>query len=248
MLSHLTSVAALAGAHRRGSKPRRWIRLLTLFLFTVLPALTPSPAQAQGSFLEHLSIEPRVGVAFPTGDFGNIDPTCTPGSTGCSFPVQVGTETGWRWAIRAHYNPTPRWSLFGEFGKANLRCSATFCGSKVTPGTKGLSLGLRVIAFPLGSMDIWVEGAGLLEEATIIRAEDREGNRAPSAVPYPWSLGFSAGLGAELPLRGAYDLFFTPGFRFRYVPADPPDAHSDLASITATYMLFEIGFRMALGT
>jgi hypothetical protein len=96
-------------------------------------------------------------------------------------------------------------------------------------------------------MDIWVEGAGLLEEATIVRSEDREGNRAPAAVSYPWSLGFSVGLGAELPLRGAYDLFFTPGFRFRYVPADPPDSHSDLASITATYMLFEIGFRIALG-
>jgi hypothetical protein len=139
------------------------------------------------------------------------------------------------------------WAVVGEFGKASLGCSPTFCGTTEKPGTRGLSLGLRAIAFPLGSMDIWVEGAGVLEQATVIRVQDPEGNQVSSAVSYPWSPGFSAGFGAELDLNGDGNFFFSPGFRFRYVPSDPPDSDPDLASITATYMLFEVGFRVVLG-
>ncbi len=218
-------------------------------LFMTLGALTLpwGQASAQAFSLGRVSIEPRLGVAFPTGDFGDIDPTCAPRSTGCPFPVQVGTETGWRWGIRIDYALRSRLVLFGEYGKANLRCSAAFCGSTHQPGTRSLGAGLRAVPMSLGGMDLWVEGATVLERATIIRSVDREGNRDPSPVDYPWSLGFSGGVGAELPLTGGYDLFFTPGFRFRYVPADPPNDHADLASVTATYMLFEVGFRVALG-
>jgi len=46
---------------------------------------------------------------------------------------------------------------------------------------------------------------------------------------------------------GEGNLFFTPDFHFIYVAANPPDSDSDLASITATYFLAEIGFRVMLG-
>ena len=232
-----------------GTPPRRpCAGLLAVLLLAICPPLlNPAPVSAQALKMDRLSVEPRVGVAFPTGDFGNVDPACPSGGSACPFPLQTGTATGWRWAISTHYALSPRWSVVGEFGKAHLGCSAIFCGTTEKPEIQGLSLGVRAIAFPLGSMDIWVEGAGVLEQATIIRSQDQEGNRNPSAVTYPWSLGFSGGVGAELPLRGAYDFFFTPGFRFRYVPADPPTSDSDLASITATYFLFEVGFRAALG-
>jgi len=209
--------------------------------------LGPTGVQAQSSTLARLSLEPRVGMAFPTGDFGDVDPACPPGSSGCPFPLQVGTETGWRWALRAHFAITEHWSVVGEFGKTSLGCSPTFCGTAKKPRTRGINLGIRAIAFPLGSMDIWVEGAGVLEQTTVIRVQDQEGNEVASAVPYPWSPGFSAGFGAELDLKGDESLFFTPGFRFRYVPSDPPDSNPDLASITATYMLFELGFRVVMG-
>ena len=230
------------GASGRGLHPP----LLILILAMVSPAVRPVPLSGQGFSRDRISIEPRIGVAIPTGDFGNIDPACPTGSSGCPFPIQVGTETGWGWAIRTQYALNPLWSLFGEYGKANLNCSVTFCGTRVSPGTKGLSLGLRAMALPLGNMDIWVEGAGVFEEVTIIRSEDREGNREPAAVAYPWSLGISGGVGAELPLTGENNFFFSPGFRFRYVPADPPDDHTDLTSVIATYMLFEVGFRVEL--
>jgi len=226
----------------------RCVRTIAAILAALaVPGVSPSCAQAQSATLHRLSLEPRVGIAFPTGDFGNVDPACPPGASGCPFPLQVGTDTGWRWALRAHYALNPHWSIVGEFGKANLDCSPTFCGIDHKPGTKGFSLGVRAIVFPLGTMDVWLEGAGVLEKVTIIRTQDQAGESFPSAVSYPWSPGFSAGAGAELDLNGNGSFFFSPGFRFRYVPADPPDSDPDLASITATYMLLEVGFRVVLG-
>lgn len=224
------------------------VRLIAGVLATLAVAgLGPTSAQAQAPTLNRFSLEPRVGVAFPTGDFGNVDPACPPGGSGCPFPLQVGTDTGWRWALRAHYALNPHWSIVGEFGKANLDCSPTFCGIDHKPGTKGFSLGVRTIVFPLGTMDVWLEGAGVVEKVTVIRTQDQVGEPVSSAVSYPWSPGFTAGAGAELDLNGDRNFFFSPGFRFRYVPADPPDSDPDLASITATYMLFEVGFRVVLG-
>jgi hypothetical protein len=140
-----------------------------------------------------------------------------------------------------------RWNVFLEYGKANLGCSATFCGTEKHPGTTGLDLGLRGTVLPLGSMDVWAEAAAVLEEVSIIRTLDEAGEAAAITVAYPWSVGVSGGLGAELDLRGDGFLYFTPGFRFRYVPADPPADQGGLTSVTATYMLFEVGFRVVLG-
>ena len=228
--------------------PRRFSSgpLLGALLALTAAFLDPGSVNAQALTLDRFSLEPRIGIAFPVGDFGDIDPFCPPGSSGCPFPLQVGTDTGWRWAIRAHYALSPHWSVLGEFGKASLGCSPTFCGTDNKPGTQGFSLGVRAIAFPIGSMDIWVEGAGVMEQVTIIRTQDKAGEVAASSVSFPWSLGFSGGVGAELDLTGEGDYFFTPGFRFGYVPADPPSTDADLASVTATYLLFEIGFRVAL--
>jgi len=209
--------------------------------------LSGLPLQAQTSLLQRISLEPRVGFASPTGDFGNVDPACPAGSSGCPYPIQIGTESGWRWGIRGLVGLNPRWSLVAEYGRSMLGCSATFCGTEKKPGIHGMSAGFRVLALPVGSMDIWVEGAGALEKVTVIRTLDEEGNPAPSTVAYPWSMGFSGGIGAELALDRRETWFFSPGFRFRYVPADPPDSQPDMTSITATYLLFELGFRMALG-
>ena len=219
----------------------------SLFLLVPGALLTPLPVQAQTFHLDRVSIEPRVGVAFPTGAFGNVDPACPPGGSGCDYPMQIGTETGWRWEVRLHYALTSHWGVVGGFGKTKLDCSPSFCGPDDKPGTRALSLGVKGIAFPLGSMDIWVEGGGALEEISIVRTQDATGEAISTLVHYPWAPGFYGGIGAELPLTGQDNFFFTPGFRFRYVPANPPDAHSDLESVTATYVLFEVGFRVNLG-
>ena len=222
---------------------------IPIFLLLALSCVLvcPERATAQAFLPDFLSFEPRVGAAFPTGDFGNVDPSFPPGGESCPFPLQIGTEVGWRWSLRALAEIREGWSVVGEYGRAHLGCSATFCGSTKKPETQSVGLGLRVVAFPLGSMNVWVEGGGVLEETTIIRTRDESGDSEVSAVPYPWSLGFSGGFGTELALTGSRTSFFTPGFRFRYVPADPPDTDPDLAPITTTYMLFEIGFRFLLG-
>ena len=221
------------------------IPALSLLLGVVIPG-AGSRLLAQSPVLSRFSLEPRVGVAFPTGDFGDVDPTCPSGSSGCPFPVQVGTETGWRWSLRALFALNPRLSLVGEYGKAKLGCSPSFCGTEERPETQGATLGIRLIAFGLGSMDFWVEGSGVLERPTIVRTRSETGETAISSVSYPWSPGFSVGVGTELDLKGDGTLFFSPGFRFRYIPADPPESDPDLASITATYLLIEVGFRVVL--
>ncbi len=247
-LAHPESVPTAAATPpppvgRRSSAP-----VPTFFLLILSCTLVcPKAAVAQAVLPDFLSFEPRVGAAFPTGDFGNVDPLCPPRGESCPFPLQIGTEVGWGWSLRALAEIREGWSVVGEYGRAHLGCSTTFCGSTKKPETQSVGLGLRIVAFPLGSMDVWVEGGGVLEETTIIRTRDESGNSEVSTVAYPWSLGFSGGFGTELALTGSRTSFFTPGFRFRYVPADPPDTDPDLAPITTTYMLFEIGFRFLLG-
>ena len=206
-----------------------------------------SPASAQAFSRDRFSLEPRFGMAFPAGDFGDVDPACPPGSVGCDYPTQIGTDPGWRWEVAAHYAVADRWSLVAGFGQTRLGCSASFCGTSVDPGTRNLALGVRAHALPLGSMDLWIEGGGVLEEATIIRTLDLVGEPSARKVRYPWSPGVYLGAGASLPLRGDGDLFFTPGFRFHYVTADPPDSDLDLRSIDITYAVAEVGVKILLG-
>ena len=86
-----------------------------------------------------------------------------------------------------------------------------------------------------------------LEKFSIIRTRDLVGDPSSRRVWYPWSPGFYGGGGAELPLTGEGNFFFTPGFQFRYVSSDPPADHADLNPVTATYFLAEIGFKVLLG-
>ncbi len=224
------------------------LSLLVLAALLALGALpAPPEVQAQILRLDRVSIEPTVGVAFPTGDFGNVDPACPSGSSGCDYPTQIGAETGWRWNLRLHYALTSHWGVVGGFGETKLDCSPVFCAVGDKPGTRALSLGVRRIAFPLGKMDIWVEGGGAWEEVSIVRTRDAAGKEISTLVRYPWTPGVYGGIGAELPITGRERLLFTPGFRFRYVPADPPEAHSDLESVTATYAILELGFRVTFG-
>lgn len=139
------------------------------------------------------------------------------------------------------------WSLVATYGQTKLDCSPSFCDLGEEPGTRSIGLGVRGALLPLGSMDIWVEGGGVFEEVTIIRTRDREGEPVSRKVTYPWSPGFSGGIGASLPLRADRDMFFTPGFRFHYVPADPPDSDWDLTSVDATFIVAEVGVRIVLG-
>lgn len=185
--------------------------------------LIPFPTGAQLLSLDRFSLEPRFGAAFPTGDFGNVDPGCAPGATGCDYPTQIGTETGWRWEMVGHYALTEGWSLAASFGQTRLDCSPSFCDVDEDPGSR------------------------TLEETTIVRTLDPVGEPVSREVTYPWSPGFYGGAGASLPLRAGGDLFFTPGFRFHYVPADPPDSDPDLRSIDATYIVAELGLRILLG-
>jgi len=240
------------GSGRKGTPPRA---IGSSGLFPAMAAATvllaglfhPPAVQGQTSLVQRLSLEPRFGAAFPTGDFGNVDPACPAGSVGCDYPTQVGTEVGWRFGLAGHYALTERWSLVATLGLTRLGCSASFCDVDEEPGTRSLALGARANALPLGSMDLWIEGGGVLEKATIVRTLDLVGEPISREVTYPWSGGVYVGAGANLPLRAAEDLFFTPGFRFHFASADPPDSDSDLRSINVTYAVAEIGVKILFG-
>ncbi len=212
--------------------------------------LTAFPASGSGQVtgLDRFSLEPRVGVAFPTGDYGDVDPGCPSGASGCAFPLQIGAEAGWRWEIRVHYALSPRWSLVAGAGKSQLGCSGPFCGGAPAPEANGGTLGMRGNILPVGSMRLWAEAGVALEEFSIIRTRTPVGDPTARRVRYPRSLGFYAGGGADLALTGRENLFFTPGFRFRQVVADPPSGQSDLKRVAATLLVAEIGFRVALGS
>lgn len=207
----------------------------------------PRAVSGQIPLTDRFSVEPRFGAAFPTGDFGNVDPGCAPGAVGCDYPTQIGTEVGWRFGLAGHYALTERWSLVATAGLTRLGCSASFCDIDEEPGTRSLALGARVDALPLGSMDLWIEAGGVMEKATIIRTLDLVGEPISREVSYPWSPGVYVGAGAALPLRAAQDLFFTPGFRFHFASADPPDSDSDLRSINVTYAVAEVGVKILIG-
>jgi hypothetical protein len=196
---------------------------------------------------ERFAIEPRVGIAFPTGDFGNVDADCPVGTTGCDVPLQTGVETGWRWEAQLHYLLTEKTSLVMGFARTKFGCTGPFCGFAAEPEARGLSLGLRSHLFSIGTMDIWGEGGGVFEEFSVIRSQNSSGDPESSRVWYPWSPGFYGGAGVDLALTGEGNFFFTPGFRFRFVPSDPPSDHSDLASVDATYIMAEVGFKVILG-
>ncbi|MFO8174859.1 MAG: hypothetical protein R6T96_11290, partial [Longimicrobiales bacterium] len=92
-------------------------RLAAATFIALSPAVLAGPDPAQGQLLPggRLSIEPRFGAAFPTGDFGNVDPECGSRETGCDYPTQIGTETGWRWEIAGHYALTEAWGLVATY-------------------------------------------------------------------------------------------------------------------------------------
>jgi hypothetical protein len=93
----------------------------------------------------------------------------------------------------------------------------------------------------------WIEGAGTYETVSIVRTKNPQGERESRRVTYEGAFGLSLGVGAELPLHGAMDLTFVPGFRLRRYSAAPPTSDSDLASVKVTYVLFEAGFRYIFG-
>lgn len=220
--------------------PRLHLLLLALFI-------QPSSLDAQLLQRGRFALEPRIGVAFPKGDFGDVDPECPLQTAGCDYPAQTGTEVGWRWDARVHYFLTEGLSAIAGFGKAKMGCPATFCGAAPEPETRSVSLGLKGRFLALGNMDLWAELGGTLEKFSVVRTKNPQGGVEALRVWYPWSPGVYGGMGAELALTGQRDFFFTPGFSVRYIPADPPKEHSDLDSVAAYYLLTEIGFKVLLG-
>jgi hypothetical protein len=223
---------------------KKFLSALGLVILTL--SSLPSEIQGQLFTMERFAVEPRLGIAFPTGDFGNADPSCPVGSAGCDYPDQTGVETGLRWDVRIHYRLSDRVTMVGSFGKTKFGCSGPFCGSGSDPETRDLSLGFRAMAFDVGSMGIWAEGGAAVEKFSIIRTRNETGEAEPSRVWYPWSFGIYGGGGVELPLTGDGNFFFTPGFHFRHVSSDPPSSDPDLQPVTATYILAQVGFKVVL--
>jgi hypothetical protein len=224
----------------------------TVVLYGVIVALVAGltrEASAQ-TFAGRVSIEPRVGLALPTGDFGDSDPTCPVipgGGPSCPYPIQTGAKPGWRWTLRAHYTLNTWLGVFAGYGQARFKCAAALCFGADKPKTQGFEAGFKAVVIPLGSMTGWVEGAGTYERVSIVRTLTPEGERQSLLVDYGGATGLSLGVGAELPLRGTLDLTFSPSVRFRLYDADPPSDHPDMASVPVRYALFELGFRYIFG-
>jgi hypothetical protein len=218
----------------------------TLGFLLLALAATSQNLDAQIFTKGRVGIEPRIGIAFPLGDFGNADPSCPVGATGCDYPDQTGVEPGRRWDVRVHYFLTDRVTLVAGYGRTKFGCSGPFCGSAPDPEAQAFDLGVRTVAGSLGSMDIWVEGGGSMEKFSIIRTRNESGEPESKRVWYPWSLGFFVGGGAELPLTGEGNFYFSPGFQYHHATADPPSSQPNLQSVTAQSLTAQIGFKLLL--
>lgn len=197
--------------------------------------------------LRRLWLEGSVGVAVPTQDFGNVDPTCPDNNPDpCPFPAQIGATTGVGFAARGGVRLDPATSVFLGYGRSYFQCSTFFCGDAPPPLSTSYDLGIQRDLLAAGTLRFWVEGAVSWERVNVVRI----GMSGPNTnlelnerVAYDRAFAASVGLGLRLGLRGNNLWEFTPAARYRFSRADPGVLHADLSSLDVTHFHLDLAFR-----
>ena len=215
-----------------------------------LACLAPVPAQGQeeeATPLRRLWLEGSVGVAVPTQDFGNVDPTCPDNNPDpCPFPAQIGATTGVGFAARGGVRLDPATSLFLGYERNYFQCSTFFCGNARPPLSTSYDLGVQRDVVAAGTLRFWVEGAVSWERVNVVRI----GMSGPNTnlelnerVAYDGALAASVGVGLRLGLRGNNLWEFTPAARYRFSRAEPGALHGDLSALDVTHFHLDLAFR-----
>jgi opacity protein-like surface antigen len=169
------------------------IALLVPFLLYV----APESAAAQILPDLPLSVEARVGVAIPVGDFADAQPG-------------IEAEAGPAFAVGAAYHFTPMFALFGEYEWAAFscpRCDDAGIDDEVIDS--GAGFGLEA-SLPLAGLGPWLRAGGVYHEIEF----SGEGGQLSSEP----ALGFQIGAGASVMLLPA--LRITPGIFYRTYSAE----------------------------
>ena len=182
----------------------------------------------------NLSVEARVGAAFPTGDFAD----------------ESDLDTGLSGALRAAFHFTPVFALYAGVSGAQWGFEEDFAefGFGVIEGNLkeyGFDAGLKIIAPPFagfGNIAPFLHGGAIFhrtefdfDNEDLNDLFDEFGGRQSDL-----SLGFEVGAGLAFPLSPS--LMITPGVR--YLSFEPKFEESDEVDIDVsnlTYAALEIG-------
>ena len=181
----------------------------------------------------NLSVEARIGAAFPTGDFADAEEI----------------DTGVSGALRAAFHVTPVFALYAGVSGAQwgFEFEDDFEGFGAVEGNLkeyGFDAGLKVTAPPFagfGNVAPYLHGGAIFhrtefdfDNEDLNDLFDEFGGRQSD-----FSLGFEVGAGLAFPLTPS--LMLTPGVR--YVSFEPKFEDADIDGESLTYAALEIGLR-----
>jgi opacity protein-like surface antigen len=183
-------------------------------------AAAARPATAQGVI--PLAVEGRVGVGFPTGDFGNDD------------DVGAGFGFGGDIVLRV----LPLVNVYGGWERYSFDGKGESDGSNVTDS--GVRAGAQ-LSIPVGMVTGFSPfvSAGLLYNR--VSAEASEGS-ASLKFTSDWKLGYELGAGFSMPVAPAVSV--VPAVRYRAHDVSFSDFEDDSGNIS--YLSLEVGVKLGL--
>lgn len=200
-------------------------------------------SEASEQPVRRLWLEAGAGVAMPTQEFGDVDPTCPPNTVSCPLPAQIGAATGVGLSVRAGFRFDDRTTAFIGYARNEFQCSAFLCGGAKPPLATGLEAGVQRTLTRVGAMDFWGELSGSYEQVRIVRLGANGNLRANRRVPFERKLGLTVGTGIRLGVRGNNQWEFIPAARYRFYTAEPLMADADLRAVDVTHFHLELAFR-----
>lgn len=185
-----------------------------------------------------------MGVAVPTQDWGNVDPTCPDNNaTPCPFPMQIGASTGVGIATRTGVRFDANTTVFLGYSRSYFQCAEAFCGTADPPLSASVDLGVQRDFYAFGNMRFWGEGAVSWEQVNVVRVGPQANLTLNERVAYDRTLAFSLGVGVRLGLRGNNQWEFAPAARYRFYSADPGAPNADLNRLDITHFHLDLAFR-----
>ncbi len=187
--------------------------------FLLLLGFAPAPATAQFQLPLPVSVEGRIGYAFPLGDFASAD--------------GPGAEGGLSFALGGRVDASPIVAIIGSYSRTGFRCAE--CAARQLDDRmilQGAELGVRMSARRAFSGAIpWAQG-GLLYQTLAFASP---GDRMTSAG----ALGFSASAGVALSV--GTNVEFIPAVRYLVVPTSFDFSFAPDRSIDVTGVALDIG-------
>lgn len=179
--------------------------------------LLAARAEAQRIPSLPLSLEVRVGGAFPTGEFAEEEPG-------------TGAESGVAFAAGALFHVTSRVALFANYQRAVFSCAS--CGGTGLLDElidEGAGFGVQG-SLPLPASP-WVRVGGVYHQLVFSSTD--------AALVSEAALGFQVGAGADVSLTGG--LRFVPGVFYRAYSADLDLGGLPSESVDVGALLLDVG-------